>query len=292
MSKIVRNLEKIVNEELKQLTLWLNVNRLSLNINKTNFVIFHVYNKPLHDNVTLKMNKKTIIQKNHIKYLGVIVDCHLNWKEHILSVTKKIGRSIGIVYKLKEFMNTKMLKNIYYSLIYSHIVYGIQAWGSASPTELNKILTLQKKAVRIMTDNHHFPQVPGPLVSSNPLFRELEILKVGDVFKLHVAKFIFSCLIFNTPINFHGWFTLNYNVHHYNTVSNTFIKQASYFDVGVATVTNMLHIKGFRLLNYGAKLIKVAGPILWNSLPSHIRNSVSINTFKYSLKKYLIEHYV
>ena len=164
------------------------------------------------------MNKKSIIQKNHIKYLGVIVDCHLNWKEHILNVSKKIGRSIGIMYKLKKFMNTKMLKNIYYSLIYSHIVYGIQTWGSACPTELNKILILQKKAVRIITNNYHFPLLPGPLVSSNPLFRELEILKVGDAFKLHVAKFIFSCLIFNTPINFHKWFTLNYNVHHYNTL--------------------------------------------------------------------------
>ena len=62
--------------------------------------------------------------------------------------------------------------------------------------------------------------------------------------------------------------------------------------MGVAAVTNKLHIKSFRLANYGAKLIKVAGPILWNSLPSRIRDSVSINTFKYYLKKYLIELYV
>ena len=71
------------------------------------------------------MNKKAIMQKNHIKYLGVIVDSHLSWKPHILNVSKKIGRSIGIMYKLREFMNIKMLKNIYYSLIYSH-TYGIR----------------------------------------------------------------------------------------------------------------------------------------------------------------------
>ena len=84
----------------------------------------------------------------------------------------------GIMHKLREFMNTKMLKNIYYSLIYSHIVYGIQVWGSACDTELNKILILQKKAVRILTNNYHFPLEPGPLVSSNPLFKDLEIIKV------------------------------------------------------------------------------------------------------------------
>ena len=136
----LQSMEKNINEELKNLTLWLNVNRLSLNISKTNFVIFHTYNKPLQYNVTLKMNKKAIVQKNHIKYLGVIVDSHLSWKKQILEVAKTIVRSIGIMHKLREFMNTKMLKNIYYSLVYSHIVYGIQVWGSAFDTELNKIL--------------------------------------------------------------------------------------------------------------------------------------------------------
>ena len=89
-SNDLQSMEKIINEELKNLTLWLNVNRLSLNISKTNFVIFHTYNKPLQYNVTLKMNKKAIVQKNHIKYLGVIVDSHLSWKQQIFEVSKKV----------------------------------------------------------------------------------------------------------------------------------------------------------------------------------------------------------
>ena len=291
-SNDLKSMEKTINEELKNLTLWLNVNRLSLNISKTNFVIFHVYNKPLQYKVTLKMNNKAIMQKKHIKYLGVIVDSHLSWKPHILNVSKKIGRSIGIMYKLREFMDIKMLKNIYYSLIYSHMVYAIQVWGSACNTDLDKILILQKKAVRIMTNNCLFPLLPGPLVSSNPLFKDLEILKVKDIFKLHVAKFIFSCLSFNTPTIFHEWFTLNSTMHNYNTVSNTTINQDNYFDVGVTSVTNKLHIRGCRLVNYGGKLLKVAGPILWNSLPAPIRDSQSINSFKFSLKKFLIDQYI
>ena len=81
------------------------------------------------------------------------LDCHLNWKKHILNVSKKISRTIGIMYKLREFMNTKMLINIYYSLIYSHMVYAIQVWDSASDTEFNKILVFQKKAVQMIRDN-------------------------------------------------------------------------------------------------------------------------------------------
>ena len=76
-------LEMVINTELKKLNLWLNINRLSLNISKTNFLTFHPYNKPLKHHITLKINKKAIIEKNHIKYLGIIIDFHLNWKQHI-----------------------------------------------------------------------------------------------------------------------------------------------------------------------------------------------------------------
>ena len=139
-------LENAVNKELKKLHLCLNVNRLSLNVSKKNFIIFHSYNKPLKQHITLEINKKAIMEKDNIKYLGVITDSHLNWKKHILAVSKKISRCIGIMCKLRQFMNTHMLKNIYYSLLYSHLVYAIQVWVSACSSEINKILVLQKKS--------------------------------------------------------------------------------------------------------------------------------------------------
>ena len=71
-----------------------------------------------------------------------------------------------------------MLKNIYYSLLYSHLVYAIQVWGSACSSEINKILVLQKRAIRIITHNNTFPSVPGPLHPTAPVFYKLEILKV------------------------------------------------------------------------------------------------------------------
>ena len=82
-------LENAVNKELKKLHLWLNVNRLSLNVSKTNFIIFHSYNKPLKQHITLKMNKKAIMEKDNIKYLGVIIDSHLNWKKTYPNSLKK-----------------------------------------------------------------------------------------------------------------------------------------------------------------------------------------------------------
>ena len=90
-SKDLKELEKTVNQELKLLSMWLNINRLALNVSKTNFVIFRSIKRPLDHNVTLILNRKAIDQKDHVKYLGVLMDQHLTWKYQISNVSKKIS---------------------------------------------------------------------------------------------------------------------------------------------------------------------------------------------------------
>ena len=210
------DLEKTINKELNKLYLWLNLNRLSLNIDKTNYIIFHPYNKPLRQRVTITINKKAIKEKEYIKYLGVLIDSTLSWKHQISNVSKKISRAIGIMYKLRPFLPLKIMKSVYYSLIYSHIVYAIEAWGSAFKTELNKILILQKRALRLMTYNDRRPTIHGPLISSDPIFIKMETLKISDIYKYQVSKFIFKCNNKMAPINFHNWFKVNHERHGYS----------------------------------------------------------------------------
>ena len=73
-SSSLQELEKTINKELHKLYLWLNVNRLSLNIDKANYIIFHPYNKPMKQHITIKINKKAIKEKESIQYLGVLID--------------------------------------------------------------------------------------------------------------------------------------------------------------------------------------------------------------------------
>ena len=279
------NVEKTVNKELKKLYLWLNVNRLSLNVSKTQYIIFHPYNKPLRKHITIKINKKAITEKDHIKYLGVIIDSHLNWKKQILSITKKMSRCIGIMCKLRHFVTREMLKNIYYSLLYPHLVYAIEVWGSACAAEINKILVLQKRALRIIIYNDMLPSVPGPLQPPTPLFHKMDILKIYDVFQLQLAKFIFNCIHLNVPSIFHNWFKLNYTVHNYNT-------RSTFSDIDNALNSNNIFIINARTTHYGLKLIKVSGPKFWNCIPKKKRDSQSANSFKLLLKKHLITQYV
>ena len=247
-SKSLADIEKTLNRELNKLYLWLNVNRLSLNIDKTNFIVFHPYNKPTKKRITIKINKKAINEKNSIKYLGILIDSTLSWKDQILNISKKISRSLGIMYKLRPFVPLNIMKNVYYSLIYSHIIYAIEVWGSAFKTELNKLLVLQKRAMRLMTYNDQFPVVPGPLKSADPIFPKLDALKIDDVYKYQVCKFIFKCLHQLTPSNFFNWFKLNSSIHIHKTRSN--------FNTSVNSSTNKLFIPFARTTNYGLKVTR------------------------------------
>ena len=148
---------------------WLIVNRLSLNVAKTNFLIFHPCNKPINQRITLKIHKKAISESECIKYLGVMVDFTLTWNIHINKISKTISRATGLLYKCRPFVNNKILRMLYHSLVYPDLNYVTEVWGSADPTYLNRILILQKRIVGMMTYNdlreqdYSFP-------SSDPLF--------------------------------------------------------------------------------------------------------------------------
>ena len=82
------SLQKIMNMELKKVKKWLDANQLALNIDKTNFVIFHSPQKQIDHQVVIKFMRKKISQKTSVKFLGVLLDAHLSWKTHILNSQK------------------------------------------------------------------------------------------------------------------------------------------------------------------------------------------------------------
>ena len=282
--KSLENLEIRVNKELKNLYLWLSVNRLVLNIEKTNFVIFHPFNKPLKYNVTILIHKKAITEKKSIKYLGILIDSTLSWKDHITNLSKKLSRTVGILYKLRPFVNLKIMKDIYYALFYSHLVYGIHVWGSACDSSLNIIQVLQKRVVRLVTYNDTLPVFPGPLPASSPLFVKLGFLNLKDIFKFQISIFIHKCLYLRFSDNFKDWFTLNHTKHDYITRHN-------YSNPSNKVASNSLFIPQARTSNYGLKMLKVKGPKIWNSLPPVIRTTQSPYSFKRSLKLHFISTY-
>ena len=82
-------LTKKINKELNKVKSWLDCNKLALNIDKTNFVLFHSPRKQLPDLINLKFGKKSIKRVKYVKFLDVLVDEHLSWKFHINELCKK-----------------------------------------------------------------------------------------------------------------------------------------------------------------------------------------------------------
>ena len=82
-------LTKVLNQELIKVNNWLSVNKLSLNIEKSNFVIFHPHQKIAYYHLNITINRRKIQQVKDTKYLGVRLDSNLNWKSHAQEISKK-----------------------------------------------------------------------------------------------------------------------------------------------------------------------------------------------------------
>ena len=149
---------------------------------KLNFVIFHAPNKPRRV-VTILINKQAIDEAKYVKYLGILIDSQLTFKHHINKLVKKISRGIGILYKLKPFVIPKIIKSVYYAIIYLFLLYGITVWGSAFNTYITDIHILQKKFVRLVTNKDKYPNVSGPLAHTPPVFLKLGILIIFDIYQ-------------------------------------------------------------------------------------------------------------
>ena len=144
--KNISNLEKTFNNELCKVHTWLCANRLSLNIDKSNFVIFHPPQKNVQGlKLNLKINDQQLNREFFIKYLGVMIDSNLNWKKHAESVVKKIRRSVGILSKIRYYVSTEILMTLYYVLVYPFIMYGLIVWGNTYETTIKPVFVIQKK---------------------------------------------------------------------------------------------------------------------------------------------------
>ena len=223
------------------------------------------------------------MEKDHVKYLGIIIDSTLTWRIHIDNVSSKISKSIGLLYKIRPFITTKLMRTLYYSIVYPYLIYAIEVWGSADDTHLNKLLILQKRIVRLINYSDK-RQVDYSFLPSDPLFYKMEIHKIHDIFKLMITKFIFNCLNEKNPINFHAWYILTSQVHTHNT-------RSKFIDILNFVTTRTLFVPTARTSYYGLKLLKVQGPKIWNKLPSELRNSTSIKDFIKKHKNILFNSY-
>ena len=102
-----------MNQELKNITTWLSTNKLSLNVNKTHFMIFKTKNRTFSQRMSITIDGQQIEQVKYTKFLGLFIDEELSWKYHINHVTMKISKLTGIIAKARHYLSLKTLQNLY-----------------------------------------------------------------------------------------------------------------------------------------------------------------------------------
>ena len=135
-----------------------------------------------------------------VNFLGVILDEHLTWKSHIHNVARKVSKAVGIIYKSSFCLDNSSLRILYFSLIYPYLFYCVSVWASTYPSNLRRLITLQKHVIRIISrtafDAH-----------TDPLFKNLKILNLESIYKLQIGKFMYQYRSGLLPYSFNNMFS-------------------------------------------------------------------------------------
>lgn len=177
-------LKTLVEEDFLHIATFFNNRKLTINWKKTFFVPFTSYSKnlPLFSSINIKCESfdYTISMTKHIKYLGVMVDCHLNWNKHLNALSNKLRCLISKFKYFKQIFDLAQLRVLYCSLVQSHLVYGIVAWGGATNVHLKQLEITQKWILKIIFNKTYmFP--------SDQLYEESGMFDIRQLFFKHLA---------------------------------------------------------------------------------------------------------
>ena len=203
-------LSQSINTELNNIQEWLNINKLSLNVNKTKYMIFHNHQRDIYDLIPdIRLNNQAIERVSEFNFLGLTIDQHLSWNAHVQKISNRVGKLIGILNRLKRYLSTDILRTLYSALILQHFQFSVLNWGFKA----NRIVKLQKRAIRVITNSKYNAHV-------EPLLKRLNLLKVSDIFHNSLLKLFYKYKSGNLPHYIMLMFSDATSTHNYNTRYN------------------------------------------------------------------------
>ena len=258
-------LQDLLNIELHKVVTWLKCNKLSLNINKTNFILFHSNKKPVN-NFTLKIDGRELERVKSTRFLGVLLDEALNFTCHIEHLLVKLSKYVGLFFKLRYVLPLSALLILYKSLFEPHLLYCNVLWCNTFPTHLRKLENLQKKIIRAISRS-------GFNTPTRPLFHSLNLLRLTD-------------------LNIHQNATMIYQVVHNLNPKLSMLIPVSSPSHGYHTRNLHLIYGKKRRLKRSSLCITTRGPLIWNGLEESLKSANSITVFKKRLKVQLLNSYL
>ena len=219
------------------------------------------------EKLVIKFGNESIDRVQSSKFLGVIIDDQLSWKQHTNHIKNKISKSIGIISKARKHLNKDALKTLYYAFVYPLILYCSIIWGNCYLLDLKPILKIQKIAVRYLAGIKRRE-------STSMYFEKFKILKVTDLFVYNCYIFMFKYHHKKLPNVLDSFFTKNEDVCTRETRQSKMLRVPLYKTV------------------IGSKSIKKVGVNLWNSYIKDNDVNISLRQFKKRIIEKLVEKYL
>ncbi len=241
------------------ITKWIHSNKLSLNIEKTSYMIMSPPRKKLNtNNCNIVIDGDSIVRVNNIKFLGVVIDENMTWKYHTDFVCNKMSKSVGILLRARQMLYGHTLHMLYNSLIKPHLVYCITVWGNSYKKYLSKIQLVQKRAIRVITFSEF-------LAHTTPLFIDRDIMPVYQLHAYFTGIMIFQSLHNELPNYLCNLFCRNFNERNSTNLRSIYMS------------------KKFTQFS-----IRSVGPRIWNSFTLKCKQATSLYSFKKLLRSHLI----
>ena len=249
---------------------WFDTSKLSLNISKTNYMVFHpkrVRIETVNDEYVLLIGNETINEVPSVKFLGLYLDRNLEWTEHFKILHRKLGRANYLLNSVKNIIPKKIMRTLYHSLFYSHMMYGLFLWGpSMLSCNKNKLFKAQKKAIRIISGAQYN-------ASTDALFVDLNLLKLADMIDLEMLKLMYLFSKNALPQSMVSVFTVNRLTHNYNTRFRN---------------DPQIMQRNYSILD---RSFLCRAPARWSNLPMDIKSCPTISSFKRNVKKLKVRLY-
>ena len=198
---------------------YLTFNKLVPNLKKSKLMYFT--SRPEPDNLeNINFGTEKIEWVSEMKYLGVIVSSKLTFQSHIEKVTAKLSRYIGVFSQLNKTVPLEVLKLLYFSFIVPHLCLHIVVWGASPDFHLNKLKTKQNTLLRIILKVRY--ENGRPVVGNIELYKNLMVLNLDNLYKLHLFKFLVLMLHGRLPNFYDMLLRPLISDHGYNTRAGVF----------------------------------------------------------------------
>ena len=262
------DLTRVINSELAKLDEWFKANKLLINTSKTNHCLFKPNrNKIINNEFSIEMGSK-LKEVSSLKYLGLQIDCNLNWNDHMDILTNSLVKYCSMFAKLRHLVPVECLKALFLSLVQSKISYALEVYGVAKECHLKRLQVLQNRMLKIL-------QFKNYRCSTNILHKCYGILKIKDLYEAKILNFMHK--VHHNPEKlpnaFHNYFETNEDKYKYETRQR----------------------KNYKLCrarkHWGDQTLKNKGARLWNNLPDNIKHINNVKVFSDEIKNLKLLQY-